>query len=212
MITILCPSRGRPDKFKAFLDTVKETSDGGVEVLLYLDDDDKTLLNYPEDPILTIYIDTPRYLGPAYQYLYERSDGDIVMMGADDIRFRQQGWADKVVASATQDNIFLSSFDDGGRPKKENGHPFMGRGFVDAIGFLTHKDIAHACVDNWVVDIARGIDRFYYLDLGIEHVHPKYKKGQWDDTYKRRSVNDGPTFESLEPVKKKIIKRIKGAL
>jgi hypothetical protein len=109
------------------------------------------------------------------------------MMCADDIVFRTQGWDTKVKEQAPEDGIFVLSYDDLGRPKREDGHPFIGRKFIEIMGYLTYPRLSHSCVDNWVVDIAKAVNRYVYSDIIIEHIHPKYGKGLWDTTYQENS-------------------------
>lgn len=177
MIDILCPTRGRPDQFKRMVESAEDTAYGGVNILAYVDSDDAS--DYPG----WVVRGKPLPLGPAYQHLYERSVSSIVMMAADDIVFRTKSWDKAIHDIAPTDGVFVISYDDLGRPKKEDGHPFIGRKFIEAVGYLTYPKLSHSCVDNWAVDIAKGAGRFFYSDVVIEHLHPKYRKGEWDQTY-----------------------------
>ena len=205
MIDILCPTKGRPEQFKRMCDSARETAYGDINILAYLDSDDTGRDKYQED----MFIGEPMPLGPAYQFLYNKSKADIVMMCADDIVFRTPGWDVKVKEKAPLDGVFLCSFDDLGRPRKEDGHPFLGRKFVELIGYFTYPKLQHSCVDNWVVDIAKGVNRYIYSDIVVEHMHPKYNKGNLDGTYASNSKSikqaDGAIY--LGPEGKAEIKR-----
>ena len=181
MISVLCPSRGRPKELRRMMESALDTSynPNCVDFLVYVDDNDKTRDKYPDASI----IGPPLPLGPAYQYLYNHSLAPIVMMAADDLIFRTKDWDRELINLAPEHNCFVCSFDDLGRPRKENGHPFIGRKFVELVGYFTYPRLKHSCVDNWVVDIANKAGCFLYADFIIEHVHPKYQKGEWDNTY-----------------------------
>lgn len=152
-----------------------------IDFLVYVDNDDRE--EYPEYVIHGEALQ----LAPAYQYLYELSTANILMMAADDLIFRTKGWDTELLKIIPDDDVFVCSFDDLGRPKKENGHPFIGRQFVELLGYFTYPKLKHSCVDNWVVDIAIKSGKYLYADFIIEHVHPKYQKGGWDSTYTSNS-------------------------
>jgi hypothetical protein len=179
LISLLCPTRGRPDQFKRMVESARDTADGAFNIVAYVDKDDPTKEEYPE----WVQVGYPLPLGPAYQYLWEQTKSEIVMMCADDLIFRTKGWDTKVKELMPEDLIGVVSYDDLGRPRKENGHPFIGKKLIQLVGYLCYPKLKHSCVDNWVVDIATGIDRFFYSDLVIEHMHPKYGKGEVDETY-----------------------------
>lgn len=194
MIRIFLPSRGRPEKLKRCLDSIRKTSQ--AEVFLYLDSDDPTVSEYPLNEVDNYVIGKPIYLGPAYQYLWDHYPSDLIQMGADDLFYKSKDW-DKIVESCNKEVI---SFDDGGRPRKEDGHPFIRRSFIEKHGFMP-EGLLHSCVDNWIVDIARKTEQFGKVDINIQHLHPKYNKGEWDDTYLRNTKElkklDGARYKKM---------------
>ncbi len=213
MIAILCPSRGRPERFTRMLESAVRTAKNKFEVLAYVDDDDPTRGEY-EATWANVYVGPRIDLGPSYEVLRKRTTAGIVMMGADDLVFRTMHWDVLVEEAAPKDLISVVSFDDGGNTgAKEDGHPFIGRGFIDAIGGITNPDLGHCCIDNWVVEIAKNAECFKRLDLLIEHLHPKYRKAEWDQTYKDNSkakrLKDGKTFAESKHKIQSIAQRLK---
>lgn len=188
MINLLCPTRGRPDKFQRMLDSANDTAEGFFSISVYVDEDDRLKDKYPS----WVSIGRPMMLGPAYQYLYEQSDSassDIIMMCADDLIFKSKGWDTRVKELMPSDGIGLVSYDDLGthENRKEDGHPFIGRKFIETIGYLCHPLMNHSLIDNWLAIIARKSKRYFYSDISIEHAHPKYDKASWDETYSRNT-------------------------
>jgi hypothetical protein len=160
-------------------ESANDTADGNFTIRAYVDDDDRYKDQYPK------WVTTGRrlLLAPAYEFLYKQSYEDIVMLCADDVIFRTKGWDTRVKELQPRDNIFVVSFDDLGRPRKENGHPFIGRKFIEAMGFLCYPGLKHSTIDNWIVRVARACDRFFQAEGIIEHMHPKYDKAKTDRTY-----------------------------
>jgi len=197
------------------INSANDTADGYFSVLAYVDNDDPYRYKYPG----WVHIGEPKHLGPAYRALYEMSTSDIVMMCADDLIFRSKGWDTKVQELMPKDLVGLVSFDDlGNKPKKkENGHPFIGRKLIEKIGYICHPTLNHSCVDSWIVQIAQGLKRFYRSDeILIEHMHPKYEKGENDSTYDRNDhsirLRDGAIYRHSADQIKKTIESIKESL
>lgn len=202
--------------------SMRENADGKVELLGYVDSDDPALDAYQS--IAYGFEDCPGMfgerlpLGPAYQKLVDICKGDIVMMCADDIVFKTKGWDTRVKETMPKDLIGVVSCNELPIGHREHGHPFIGRRFIEEMGYICHPSLRHSCVDMWVREVAESIGRFYYLDDVItEHVHPKYGKGQLDDTYKANTKDikrlDGDFYFGPGSVeRKKAIERLSECL
>ena len=197
-IAILCPSRGRPDGFWQMVASARSLADGPIEILCYLDEDDPRRDEYYGEGVR--FFTGPRInLGPAYEFLRKETNADLVMMGADDIVFRDAHWDTMVKGETPEDLVCVISFNDGAPVNHtENGHPFIGRRFIEALGSITNPNLGHSMIDNWVVNIARAAKRFKRLEMLVEHVHPKFGKGVWDQTYHDngplQKKTDGDTY------------------
>lgn len=212
-IAILCPTRGRPGRFSQMMESAVKTARNKFEVLAYVDEDDPCRDDY-EATWANVLVGPRINLGPSYEVLRKKTDADILMMGADDLLFRTKNWDLLVEAATPKDLISVVSFEDGGNfGSKEDGHPFIGRGFIEAIGCITSPNLGHSCIDNWVVEIAKKAGCFRRLDLLIEHIHPKYRKAEWDQTYKDNSkdqkLKDGAIFSQSSKQIENLARKLK---
>lgn len=199
-IALLCPTRGRPDRFGQMLESALKTAKDKFEVLAYLDDDDPRRHEYYN--YYAVFHHGPRIgLGPAYEYLRLRCNADLMMLCADDIIFRTEHWDQHVRDATPPDLKCVISFDDKGI-KPEDGHPFIGRGFIEKLGCITHPDLSHSHVDSWPVGIAKRAKVFKRLPIVIQHMHPKNENAEMDDTYRDNDLNlrrsDGEAFVRLK--------------
>ena len=103
MISISCPSRGRPELAKRMIDTAYDTAAGDIEFLIYLNDDDPTLQEYKDT------IDKKHYtVGPnrstcySWNLMAEKAKFDYVFLAGDDIQFKTQHW-DKIMTDGFND-------------------------------------------------------------------------------------------------------------
>src|SRR5690349_21428989 len=121
------------------VESARQTADGLFSILAYVDEDDSEKDNYPN----WVIKGKRKNLSHAYQFLFELTNADIIMMCADDLIFRTKGWDTKVKSLQPKDNIFLVSYDDLGS-EKEDGHPFIGRKLIELNGYLCHKKMTHS--------------------------------------------------------------------
>lgn len=188
MISILCPTRNRPQQLARMVQSVRETSRsgfvsrGGVEVLCYVDEDDTSDVS-PADLVLR----GQRMTHSAYySALAVLAHGDILMMSGDDAIFRTPGW-DKMVEdafAACPDKILLVHGDDGcERGKSFATHPIISRRWVEITGRFTAPYFSGDWADTWLNDIANYLGRRLYLPFVNEHMHWMWGKAQRDATY-----------------------------
>ena len=108
-ISVLVPTRHRPERLRTMIESFVCTSFGRAELVFRVDDDDPETLEALEGHRVIV---GPRlgYSGlPAYfNELYKASTGDVLMCGNDDIVFKTQGWDVLILAEANKypDGIF----------------------------------------------------------------------------------------------------------
>lgn len=191
-IAVLCPSRGRPDRFLSFLQSVISTTDKieNVEVWLALDSDDPKKEMYPTAcPVLGVECGPRKSVPALFRQLADRIDADIYVTGSDDVMFRTPGWDAALAARYEDEKSWLAYFDDGrGRNKVE--HFACTRAFKDAVGYFMHPDYEHFYADQHMGDIAERAGCLVHMPkIILEHMHAKYGKAEWDETYKRTRAN-----------------------
>lgn len=188
MISVLIPSRSRPEQARRAHDSLLDMArnPGEVEVLFYLNNDDPLLNEY-----LKIEFNTPPIIGPdnptsySWNLLAKQCTGDLLMMGGDDSVMLTEDWDIKIADAVDEDGISLISFDDG-RP--ELGYPnwCITREWYEITGYFVYPQFIHFCVDTWNTDMAARINRLHYLpDVVYEHRHFKIGKAEKDAIYKR---------------------------
>lgn len=170
MISICCPSRGRPERFAEMLESVKRTATGDVEIICRLDDDDPTVKDYPKDPLVS-YISGPHphMMSKLWNECWERATGDIGMLAGDDIIFVTEGW-DRRVAEAMRlasDRLVMVYTNDE-TPRQAPVLPFISRRWADLVGFTT-SDFPGWFADEWIWSMAAELRRVVFLDDVIIH-------------------------------------------
>lgn len=209
-ISLIIPTRKRISNVKRLVESVYNTAQdiNNIQLMFYVDDDDQDSIDFFDkekaNPKFTHLIDTkivvePRQerFGETNNILYRASDGDILMLGADDIAFRTKNW-DHIVREEFgkhPDRLALVFGYDGIQPPGTLAtHCFISRRGADAVGYASPGDFGYNYADNWMTELYRQIDRLRYVPMHIEHMHWGVGKAEYDETY--RLGSDAPHDES----------------
>lgn len=191
MISILVPSRGRPQNVHRLWQSLMDTTEGEWELLLRLDDDDEQRGGYDgymPSPHVTS-ITAPRVImSQLWNDLVPYALGDILMMCGDDVTFNSLGWDKAVREAFPEDKIGLVHGNDlAPNSAKIASHPFVTRDWVEALGYLTPPYFSSDYADLWLTEVADALGRRVYLpEVIIEHHHPAFRKAEWDQTHQER--------------------------
>lgn len=206
MISLLVPSRGRPNRCQAMWRSALATARDPdlVELLLYLDDDDPTRAAYRNwiaaaDHRHILAVDGPRILlTRTWNVLAEHATGEILWHGNDDVTFHTPEWDEQVrqAFELVPDRIALVYPRDGIQNEGLATLGFLHRRWVDTLGYMIAPYFSSDYGDTWNNDIAVMLGRRRYLrDVYCEHLHPVAGKGtygplgtEWDLTHQERLV------------------------
>jgi len=196
MISVLVPTRNRPDNVKRLLTSAFDTADTEVEFIFYVDRDDprrqETLDEIFGHGAQVVYGGEERIvLSQMWNLCAEAAYYPVMMHCGDDIVFRSDGWDARVLAEfeASDDKILFVHGDDGFQHDRIGTHGFLHRNWVDAIGYFVPPYFSSDYNDLWLTEVADALGRRRYLpDVYTEHMHPVAGKGEWDQTHQERLV------------------------
>lgn len=202
-ISLLVPSRGRPDGCLAMWRSALDTADDplSLQLVLYLDDDDPTLPGYrtwlnTSDASRIKAVTGPRIvLSETWNRCWAVCDGEIGWHGNDDIRFRTDGW-DNLVRQAfadVPDRIVLVHGRDGAHDARMATHGFLHHRWTETVGYFVPPHFSSDYNDQWLSEIADRLGRRRFLpEVYTEHLHPAIPgldgrpKGPLDQTHRER--------------------------
>ena len=195
-LTVLCPSRGRPDAAWALFDSVEKTrQNASTRLVFVLDHDDETRPEYErlrDGRQLTVI--SPEHGGgmvaalnaAALATIRDWPHDDVLGFVGDDHRFRSKGW-DERFHEALKDRPGFVYGNDKFWPKGEiPTQIFISTPIVKGLGWMGLPTCNHLYIDNVWKELgeATGTIR-YYPDVVIEHMHPAGGKAEWDEGYRR---------------------------
>jgi hypothetical protein len=132
--------------------------------------------------------------------IFDLSDEPYILLGADDLRFHH-GW-DTAVLELLEAGYGLVGTNDLGNPSVTAGvhatHPVASRlyaeacGTIDECGQLLHEGYDHQHVDVEAVETAKARGAWAFAaGSRVEHLHPFWRKGRDDATYRQGRANSG---------------------
>lgn len=174
-ITVLIPTRNRTHRLRTLIDSYRDTTRNNErrsELLFRVDDDDeptKEMLkaegfHMRVGPRLDGYTSLPFF----FNELAAIADGDVLMLGNDDMVFKTHGWASRLLAVANQypDGIF----DLGVHTHNEDHYPFatVAKAVRDRLGHVADPEIFW--VDIYLRDVMAYFGRCAMVaDVAIDH-------------------------------------------
>jgi hypothetical protein len=173
MISILCPSRGRPQLAKKMLDSAVKLAGTEIEVLIYINEDDP-LFNHYRSLIDKKYLRWGPDRSPAYSWnkLAEEAKYDILCLMGDDAWFETENWAHMVKDTFDQypDKIAfvypdLEGFkwDKGFLTADHCPHFFIHKNWTNTLGYFIPPHFWHWYIDTWHRDVAKLIGRAHRI-------------------------------------------------
>lgn len=226
-IALLCPSRGRPARFRAMVASAVDLATDPDRVVIYLaaDRDDPAFREYEvefktDGKVIPVVNEQKGRTGPALlNDLAYLADEEILFAVSDDILFRTQGW-DEMLRKAFEayPDRLLVAYTNDGRDRDKCTHFAVHRRWLDIAGGFTYPEFEHFCADTYVETIGKAIGRAVYLrELVTEHMHFRFGKSEQDETYasKRRSgmsLRDKARLKILLPRIDEIASRMRAAM
>lgn len=186
MISILVPTRGRPEQFKRMVDSARATSTNQPLIFSYQSDTDyprygdyKSALIYGED-YPTVY----KWNFLAERALASGNNINLFMLGADDMIFATPGWDTALINhyNKLENKIHCYALQDS-RDPEGTPHPIVTREYIEAMGYAFHPIFLHWQTDTWTTKIAKANKVFTHLrDYLLIHDKPS-DRNEPDDTH-----------------------------
>ena len=201
-ISLICPSRGRPQKAIRLLENLfeKSTNPEDIEFVFVFDDDDyeniqkiitsETYQKYSTNIKVVVTKRGDFIFSQLYNIGFDVTSNPIVGLVADDVVPRTDNW-DEIVKNKFEefpDHIFLLATDDRNDSPFAT-HFFTSRRAVEIMGFIQPPFFVADFGDKWVTEVFRAISRYHKTtEIVFEHMHYVRGKSPKDSTYEEASA------------------------
>lgn len=192
IINLLCPTRGRPEKYVRMVNSAIATAAQISKLEIWGGKYSNDNVSYNHG-MRALHETSGRGAGPYWNQLagqaYSKHPEGLYLLVGDDCVFETQGWDDymRVVAEQFPDGIYALAPNDkrtqGGAP-----HFAVSHRWIETLGYFVNPAFQHFCVDTYTQYLAEGVGRFKYL----EHVviaHQKAAEQHYDQTAHRIRQN-----------------------
>lgn len=193
MISVLCPTRGRPDSMRRSAATLLDhaTHPDRVEILTACDDDDPRLADY----------DIPTLIGPPLGYrglhryvntLADVARGEWLFLWNDDVEMLTDGWDEVVEAQAPG---VLSPRSNHGGPPDSVAHcifPIVPASWVKACGHFA----LNCHNDTWWGEIGHALGVLHGIAVEVVHRRADLTGDHDDETFHARDYD--PAYYSTQ--------------
>jgi len=184
-MTILVPSRGRPENIIRLMDAWSTTTTRDTRLLVLVDDDDLKLDEYLAIPNIDIQVGPRIRIGGTLNVVapeIAKTSRNIGFMGDDHVP-RTKGWDEKFINELDRLKVGVVYGNDLAHGAGLATSVTMTSNIVSTLGYICVPGSIHLFLDNFWMELGRGTNITYFDDVIIEHVHPNFQKALSDDTY-----------------------------
>lgn len=191
-ISLLLPTRQRPEQFKRFCNSALAEAEqpDQVEIIAYVDDDDNSYddLKLPNLKIIR----GPRVvLSEMWNACWKEATGEIYGHMGDDIIFRTRGWDETVrfLFASYDDRIVFAYGEDGNGESERHQfgtHGFIHKNWTDTVGYFVPPYYVSDYNDTHLNDLAKALKRHVHIDIMTEHMHFSLGKSEIDQNTRDR--------------------------
>lgn len=194
-VSVLIPMLGREWHIEPLLESLYATSPSAEALFLISPHDAAVHSKVAELGERMIVVPRVGKLGDYARKInvgYRNTTSDLIFLGASDLLFHPN-WLENA-SEMLSGSVHVVGTNDLGNPRVIRGlhathslltREYAGMGLADGRGGILYEGYQHEYVDDEFVETAkcRGMWGFAKHSV-VEHLHPAYKKGNWDKSYK----------------------------
>jgi len=188
MISLLCPTRGRPKQalnlYKSFIKT--QANNNELNFCIQKDDSlfDEYLNLFKLNGIEKYFVSESMPTSYLWNQMAFMAKGDLLTLIGDDVEIVTKGW-DNIIenkASKYSDKIFVITVDDGRKDKAQGKfmrcpHPTVHKEWVKTLGYFVPPFFMHRYLDKYTQNLAIKINRFIEIkEVVFNHLKFNYSK------------------------------------
>lgn len=218
-VAVLIPVLGRPGRVAPLLESLAASHDHerfDVDPIFVCSRSDvvevEAVLGSGEVPVIVPWKPGRGDYARKMNLVFAETDHEWYFVGADDLHFHY-GWLDACMVVYRRYLSCVIGTNDLGNDRTRTGqhstHTLIHRdyidcGTIDEPGKLFHEGYDHQYVDDEMIQTAMQRGTYGHAeDAIVEHLHPDWKKGEPDATYRkaqRATDSDRRLFESRRPL------------
>jgi len=112
---------------------------------------------------------------------------DVLVLQSDDQVWKTEGFDEQIISDVlihAPDLDFFFHYPDGAQTNTCT-LSIMGRTYFNRTNYIYHPSYQNVFCDNEATDVAKILGKYKYINKNLyEHMHPVWRKGEWDAMYK----------------------------
>ena len=199
VISVICPSRRRPDQLRLMISSCLETANNprAIQFCIYIDRDDSSYEGFGRIfPGVDIrFLQGPRlWLSGMYNSLLTQATGDYFLWLGDDVEFQTKNWdiTMKTEIQKFPKNLGVVHVNDKATSYKQI-YATIGmvhKNWIDVFGYVFTPHLRDNGIDFWITSVANQVKKRTYLsEVEVEHMQYRQGKSAPDSTYLDRLNN-----------------------
>jgi hypothetical protein len=179
-ILMLCPTRGHSELRERLIETFFASRAVHSTILFLVDDDCPVSLIQLDNKIRYQTIPSHSERGcvwPLNHATIPKDCATLALLG-DDIEFRDKDWEEKILTARQKSKVVFA--DRNPTATGYGNHCFWDARITRALGFVAPPALRHLYVDDFYQEIGRQLHSLFYVDAGLEHIHPARGLREWD--------------------------------
>ena len=184
-MTILFPSRGRPQNIMRLMNAWNMTTTRDTRLLVLVDNDDPKLDEYLAIPNIDMQVGPRLRIGGTLNVVapeIAKTSENIGFMGDDHLP-RTKGWDETFINELNKLKVGVVYGNDLAHGVNLATAVAMTSNIVSTLGYMCVPGSIHLFLDNFWMELGRGTHITYFDDVIIEHIHPLFQKALSDNTY-----------------------------
>lgn len=188
-LTVIVPSRGRPDSARRLIAAFEDTTCADTDLLICVDEDDPTLPAYlaleHEGAHVGLTVGPrQRLVGWTNEVAIDPAiDSYAYGSIGDDHLPQTPGWDSLILAALCALGTGVAYGDDGHQGVNLPTAAFLTADIPAKLGYMAPPELVHLYCDNFWLALGQRIGITYLPDVMIEHLHPHAGKSAMDATY-----------------------------
>jgi hypothetical protein len=189
-ISVLIVGYNRPEGAMRCVTSARLTADKPelLEIMVVTDETDNLRDRYLTLPEVTSFVIPEHTTSEKWNFLYNKSSGDIIIMVADDVIFESRGW-DEMLRKSWPDDGIAVMFSDSSSGIELLEFPIVSRLMIETLGYAAYPGLKHAGLDTWWQMIGYNLGRLYYLGEVWRLRHHHYETSIVHNRGVRKGVN-----------------------
>jgi hypothetical protein len=187
LISIIHPTRSRPERSYNTIKKWREKAGCDLEEIISVDSDDTELAAYVGFFGVRLLVNPNKSAIEAINNAAKVATGDIMIVVSEDSDC-PDNWGKKILDVTRGREDWLLSTNDGVQNHRIITMPIMDRKYYNRFGYIYYPEYLHMCADEELTRVGQILGRIIKCDLKFPHLHYSITGEERDEVHKKNDA------------------------